>query len=74
MYSQDIAQRIAERDAFGLYWSIKHSQNPRRAVALALKQLKIGQVTDFTIGLVESWYNQKVQLDAAQDVLDLGDM
>ena len=74
MYSKEIAQCIAERDALGLYWTIKHSARPRHAVALALKQLKIGQVTDFIIRLVESWYEQKVQLDAAQDALDVGEV
>jgi hypothetical protein len=74
MDSDKIAQHIASHNYLKLYWAIKRSEDPRREVALALKATTLGRVTDFIIALIEMWYNQKIQLDAAQDALDVGEV
>ena len=67
-----IAEHIVACDYLDLYWEIKRSSDPRVDVAQSLETVSQARLTQFLIKLLEMWYQQNQQLEAANDFLDTG--
>ena len=67
-----ITQHIVACDFLDLYWEIKRSSDPRVDVAQSLEDVSRARLTQFLIKLLETWYQQNQQLEAANDILDPG--
>jgi len=68
-----IAQHIVACDFLALYRTINQSRSPRAATAQALMDVSQTRLVEFIIKLLEDWYRQKRQLDAANEILDVGE-
>jgi hypothetical protein len=68
-----IAQHIVACDFLALYRAIKRSRSPRAATAQALTSVSRPRLVGFIFKLLEEWYLQKQQLDAANEFLDMGE-
>ena len=67
-----ITQHIVASDFVNLYWEIKRSSDPKVDVAQSLVNVSQARLAQFLIKLLETWYQQNKQLEAANDFLDFG--
>jgi hypothetical protein len=54
-----------------LYWEIKRSSDPEVAIAQSLVGVSQARLVQFLIKLLDTWYQQRRQLESANDFLDL---
>ena len=66
-----ISQHIVACDFVDLYWEIKRSSDPEVAIAQSLVGVSQARLVQFLIKLLDTWYQQRRQLESANDFLDL---